>query len=84
MVDAEENPVLVEIGSQRRYVHAAPLQLHVIPLSNAIHAHVDLRLTRSDAGYFFTQEEIGIPSKMVRGINGIMIGDRDQVHAAPL
>ncbi len=36
------------------------------------------------ARHFFAQEEIGIAAKMLGGVDGIVIGDRHQIHAAPL
>src|ERR1700689_566870 len=64
VVDAEEKLALVEIGSERRHILAAPLQFHMVTLLHAIYPGMDLGAAGSDAGNFFTQEKIGIASKL--------------------
>jgi len=83
VVDAEEEFALVEIRGQRGYVLAAALQFNMVALFDAIHSGVDLGAAGCDACHFFAQEEIGIAPKIFRGVNRIVIGDRNQVHAAP-
>ena len=76
--------LFAQIGGKRGHVVATALQFDVMPLFDAVDADVDLGAGWRAAGHFFAQEEIGIVAKMFGGVDRIMIGDRDQIHAAPL
>ena len=84
VVDAEQDFLFVQIRGQGGHVAAPALQFDVMPLFDAVHADVDLGARRRGTGDLFAQEEIGIAAEMLGGVDGIVIGDRHQIHAAPL
>ena len=84
MVDAEKDLLFAQVGGQRRHVVTPPLEFDVMPLFDAIHAHVDLGLGWRHAGHLFAQEKVGITAEVFGGVDGIVIGDRHQIHAALL
>ncbi len=83
MVDAEQDFLFVEVRGQGGHIAATALQFDVMPLFDAVHADVDLGSRRRGARHFFAQEEIGITAEMFGGVDGIVIGNRHQIHAAP-
>ena len=76
--------LFAQVRCQRGHVVAPPLQFDVMTLFDAVHAHVDLRARRRGARHLFAQKEIGVVAKMLGGVDGIVIGDRHQIHATPL
>src|SRR5258708_24734224 len=55
-----------------------------MPRFDSVHADVDLGLGWRRACHLFAQKEIRVVAQMLGGVDGIMIRDRDQIHAAPL
>jgi len=84
VIETEEKILFTQVRHQREEIITPPLQLDVMPFGDAIDAHVKAGAAGRFARYFFTQKEIGIAPQGLGGIDGIMIGDRDQIHAAAL
>src|SRR5215471_1804505 len=56
VVDTEENLPLAQIGRQRRDILAAPLELEMVPLVEAIDANMNLRAAGRRARHFLAQK----------------------------
>ena len=82
MIKAEEKILFTQVRHQRKEIIAPPLQLEVLPFSDVIDSHVEAGTAGSSARDLFTQKEIGIAPQSFCRIDGIMIGNRDQVHAS--
>ena len=54
----------------------------MIAFLDSVHADMEARSATGDAGDFLAQEEIGVAAQRFDGIDGIVIGDGDQIHAA--
>src|ERR1700683_987021 len=55
-----------------------------MPLFDAVAAHMDFSAAGSDAWNFLAQAEVEIVAQYLGSVDGIVIGDCHQVHAAPL
>ena len=63
VVDAEEHLLLLKIGHQARKVISPALNLHVLPFSDVVNAHVDFVPTGRATGNLLAKEEIRMPPK---------------------
>ena len=54
----------------------------MLALGDVIDADMSFRAARHRAGDFFADEEIRVAAQLFRAADGIVIGQRDQVHAA--
>jgi len=82
VIDSYEQATLDCVGKQALDIVAAALQFDMVVFRNAINAGVHFRAARHRAGDFFAEEEIGITPQILYGINGIVVGNRDEIHAA--
>ena len=83
MVHSHKQSALHGIREQALYVRPAALQFNVVAIAHPIDARVHLRSARHRAGYFLAQEEIGMSAQFFDGVDRIVIGYGDKVHAAP-
>ncbi len=81
MVGTEKQVVIRQPGDQRFKIVTAALKLDVVALGNVIDADVQLISAGQGAGDFLAEEEIGAGTQGFHGVDGIVIGDRYQVHA---
>ncbi len=84
VIHAERQAMLVEIGKQRRHVVAPALQFDVMAFLDIVDAHVQTGSGGSPAGDLFAEEEIRVAAQGLDGVDRIVVGDRHQVHPAPL
>ena len=82
MIYGDEEPIFDRIGEQALDVVAAPLQFDMVVFRDSIYAGVHFGTARHGAGDFFAQEEVGIAPQIFNGVDGIVICNRDEVHAA--
>ena len=50
---------------------------------NIVNTNVHFRPARREGADFFTQEEVRVSSQGFRGVDGIVIGDGNQIHPTP-
>ena len=84
VVHAEEKLALGEIHQQRHKIAAAALNFHVIPFRDAIDAEVCLCAARHCHGNFFAEKEVGMLAEGFRTVDGIVVRQGDDGHAALL
>jgi hypothetical protein len=84
VVDAEEELPFAKVHQQRHQIVAPLLKLDVLALMEVVHADVDFRTTGHPARQLLAQEEIRVPPQPLRPLDRIVIGQGEQVHAAPL
>jgi hypothetical protein len=84
VIGAEEEVLVGQPGEEGFKVVTAPLEFNVIALSDVVHADVQLGSAGYRAGHFFAEEEVGLGAQRLDGLDGIVIGDGDQVHAGAL
>jgi hypothetical protein len=84
VVDTEEELALREVHEERDKIAAAALNFEVIALRDAVDAKVRLGAAGHGNGYFFAEEKIGIFAESLRAIDGVMVGEGDDGHAALL
>jgi hypothetical protein len=59
------------------------LQLEMLAFGDIVDADVDFVARRHAAGQLFADEEIGVCAKTLGTLDGIVIGEGEEVHAAP-
>ena len=84
MIGAEEQVLPVEIYDEAFEIVPAPLDFDVLPFVDIIDANVHFAAAGHRAGHFLAEKKIGIPAQRLRCVYGIVIGDRNQVHALAL
>jgi hypothetical protein len=82
MIDAEKKPALGKIHKQRDEIVAPLLEVSMLAFGDVVDANVDLGSAGHPAGELFTQEKIRKAAKFFRAFNGIVIGEREEIHAA--
>ena len=82
MIDGEEQALLGEVREQANQILAAAINFRVLAFGYVIDADVGLGAARHRAGYFFADKKIGMAAQLFRAADRIVIGQRDQVHAA--
>jgi len=60
------------------------LNFRVLALVEVVDANVELVAARRPAGDLFTQEEILVPPQALRRVNGIVIGNGDEIQPLAL
>ncbi len=89
MVQREEDPILSQIGDHLRGVAGQVLEGAVLGLSDSIDGDVDrIAEFRNKRRNFFADDKIGqvahLIQKLPATINGIVVGDGDEVHPSAL
>ena len=84
MVDAKEKSPLSQIHEQRDQVIPPLLELHVLTLIEVIHTDMDFGAAGHLAGQLFAQKEAAVLPQPFGTIDRIVVGQGEQVHAAPL
>src|SRR4029077_2349355 len=84
VVHAKEQTTLGEIGQQAYEVVATPLNLDMLELGQVVNADVHSGAARHRAGDLFAEEEIWVGPQSFSGADGIVVGERDQIHAFAL
>jgi hypothetical protein len=84
VIDAEEKAPLGEIHQERDEIAAALLELEVLAVGDVVHADVDFGAAGHFAGEFFADEKIGVLAQLFGAFDGIVVGEREKIHAAAL
>jgi len=84
VIDAEEEAALGEVHEERDEIVAALLELLVLAVGDVVHADVNFGATGHFAGEFFADEKIGVLTQLFGAFDGIVIGEREEIHAAAL
>ena len=89
MIQNVEDAGLAKLGNKLFAVRAQPLDLAMLSLIEAVDADVDFMVKLGKEGaYFLPDKEVGKIAEAVENfqaaVDGIVVGDRDQIHAAPL
>lgn len=84
VIDAEEEAAFGEIHQQRDEIVAPLLELHVLALADVVNADVHFGAGRHFASEFFAHEKIGMLAQLLGAFDGIVIGEREKIHAAAL
>ncbi len=82
VVHTEEKLALGEVHQQRHKIASAALNLDVVPFRCAIDAQMRLRVAGHSHGNFFAEKEIGMFAEGFRAINGVVIRQGEDGHAA--
>jgi hypothetical protein len=83
VIDAEEELALAQVHEQSDKIVASLLKLNMLPLGDVVDADVHKRAAGHNARNLFANEEIAMPTQCFRAFNRIVVGEREQVHAAP-
>ncbi len=84
VVHAVENLAFGEVHEERKEIGAATLDFDVVALGDAVDAEMEFGAGGHRTGDFFAQEEIRAAAKDFDGVDGIVVGDRDDGHAEAL
>ena len=84
MVDAKEKSPLSQIHEQRDQVIPSLLELNMLTLIEVIHTDMDFGAAGHLAGQLLAQEEAVMLPQPFGTIDRIVVGQGEQVHAAPL
>ena len=82
MIDREKQPLLGQVGKQANQIVAAAADFGMLAFGQVIDADVDLRPAGHPAGDLFADKEIRMPPQLFGASDGVVVGQRDQVHAA--
>ncbi len=84
VVGAEEEAAFREVVRERLEIVAAQLDLDVVAILDVVDAHVKLGPAGQSARDFLAKEEIRVRPQRFHGVDGIVVGNGDKVHAKPL
>ena len=84
VVQAEEQTLFPEIGHQPGKIVSPALNLGVLALVEVVNADVKFVAAGRPAGDLFTQEKILVPPQALCRINGIVVGNGDQIQPLAL
>jgi hypothetical protein len=84
VIDAEEKAALGEIHQKRDEIAAPLLKLRVLALRDVVHADVNLGAARHPARQFLAQEKIRKEAHFFRAFDRIVVGEREEIHAASI
>ncbi len=80
VVDAERNPLLRQVGEKGLGITPPALDRRVVGLRDVEHAKVQLSPPGQLAGDLLAHEEIGPPGKLKSPLDGIVVGESNEVH----
>jgi hypothetical protein len=81
VIDAEKQAPLGQVCQEADEVVAPALDFNVLAFGEIENTDVHCGAARHPAGDLFTEEEIRAGTERLGGIDGIMVGDRNQIHA---
>jgi hypothetical protein len=84
VVRAVKKILFFEVYEKRLKIVPATLQFNVVALCDVIYTDVQLIASRQLASHFLAQEKIGEGSQSLNRADGIVIGDRHQIHSQAL
>jgi hypothetical protein len=84
VIDAEEELALAEIHQERDEIVTALLQLLVLAVADVVDADVHFGAAGHFAGELFADKKIGMLAQWFGAFDGIVIGEREKIHAAAL
>ena len=84
MIHAVENFAFGEVHEECYKIVAALLNFDVIAFRDAVSTEVELGAAGQGAGDLFAKEEVGMVAEDFDGVDGVMVGDRDDRHAEAL
>jgi hypothetical protein len=74
MVDAEKQFLFREVHHQGNKVFTSALDLNVVSLGDSVDSQVHFGSSRHRNGRFFAKEEIGVFTKGLPSIYGVVVG----------
>jgi len=83
VIDAEEKSALGEVHQQRHQVVAPLYELRVLALAYVINADMHFGAAGHAASQLHAHKKIGVPSQFFGALDGIVVGQSEEPHAAP-
>ena len=84
MLNRAEDALFLKVSRQREQIIAATLDLNVLPLSDIIRTHLQLRAAWHSARDLFTDKEVGVAPQAFGTVYGVVVGNCNQVHSPAL
>jgi hypothetical protein len=82
VVHREKQPLLGQVSEQADQIVAAAADLAMLPFGQVINAHMDMSPAGHPASDFLTDKEVRVPSQLFGATDGVVVGQREKVHAA--
>ena len=82
VIYGEKQALFGKIGEQADHVISPAVDFDMLPFGNVINPDVGFGAAWHGAGRLFADKEIRVAAQLFGSADGIVIGQRDQVHAA--